>query len=191
MNVPFPSEQAIEDFVCEELQTRSRCPISKDHVSDFCRQYKITGYGRTDILKIYAEPTCVCLTILELKNTPLTGEHLSQLARYMVGLRRQAARFTKRFDIDVYINGELAGPISKNPGDWVYVTDIIGQDITVYNISLDMRSGFQSRPVGCWYNMSENRRGGKWLARKCMEAMKAEQELIEAEQQEYLEAANG
>lgn len=171
MRVPFPNEETIERFVAEQIDTNLHCPISQEDVFDYVRQHSIQGYGVADIIKIHATKDRAWLTVLELKNKPLNETHLTQLTRYMVGLKRQARRYEDRFDIKFDIYGELAGPLNPG-GDFVFLAEHLSDEISVYELSLHMDRGFTSEPV-CrgWFNTNEDLAGGKKLARLCFDAL--------------------
>lgn len=176
MKIDFPSEGAIEEFVCHRIRRDGVCPITGDDVSGFVRQHGIKGYGRTDVIKIIARSSGVTLVVLELKNKPMCADHVCQLARYMVGLRRQARRFLRRFGFGaVEVKGELAGPIGPRPGDWIYLSELMEEEISLYELSLDMVDGFSAEPSYGWHSLAEDMLGSKDLARRCLEAIKQEQ----------------
>lgn len=164
--VNFPSEKAIEDYVFEQISDTGLCPVSDEHVSHVFRQYEIAGYGIADVVKVQVMPEAVVITILELKNENLKEAHLSQLSRYMIGLKRQLRRYMRRsrkhFVIEVL--GELAGPFEAST-DFVFLLDQL-ESISVYSLSLSMKSGFRSEWVSDgWHKKGENLKGAQNLAR--------------------------
>jgi len=168
MNIEFPSEKIIDDYVYSKIMAEQFCPVAGEHVQHCVRQHEIRGYGITDLIKILRYGNQLEVTILELKNEPLKEAHISQLARYMVGLRRQLRRYANSGHVpfDIEVRGELAGPLDVGRNDFVYMLDII-EDITVYDISLTMEDGFCSNMVNAgWHNNSEDLLGAKPIIRQ-------------------------
>lgn len=158
MKVEFPSERAIEDYVWKQLENGQPCPISGD-AHNFClRQKEIKGYGVTDIIKIDVSDEGVRITVLELKNEELKESHISQLYRYMTGIRRVARLYSKKIIgcPDIEVVGELAGPFNPNRGDIVWLLQSL-DDVTVYDISLSFEHGFKAEEVSKgWHKGDEN-----------------------------------
>tara|TARA_A100000171_G_scaffold14637_1_gene13010 strand:+ start:2605 stop:3192 length:588 start_codon:yes stop_codon:yes gene_type:complete len=179
--IDFPSERAIEDFVFHQIEQEGLCPISGEQVDLCLRQHEIKAYGRTDIIKLYWSPGLLEIVILELKNKPLCELHLSQLARYMVGARRQAARYQKRFpNYEILVRGQLAGPFEKGLNDIVWMLECI-EGIEFYALTMDMKTGFRSESLEQgWHKTQEDLQGGKSVAKHVFHGI-ADLERAEAE----------
>lgn len=185
MKIAFPSEKVIEDFVCQTIDEDQMCPVSKSRVSGYVRQHPIVGYGISDVIKFEIEDGEIILTVLELKNSNLCESHICQLSRYMTGLKRQVRRYERRLKTSIYVYGELAGPIASNPGDWVFMADLLRDDISIYDLCIDVGSGFRSTKMDHnWFSKSEDLSGGKRLARECYDAYSIQQGVIEFMRQE-------
>lgn len=190
--VNFPSERAIEDFVFHQIEQGGVCPISGEQVDLCLRQHEIKAYGRTDIIKLCWSPGLLEIVILELKNKPLCEAHISQLARYMVGARRQAERYQRRFShYEISIRGQLAGPFEKGLNDIVWMMECI-EDIELYALKMDMKTGFSAESTGQgWYRTQENLKGGRPIAREVFyeiadlerAASEAERSLMRAQEE--------
>lgn len=191
-NVNFPSERFIEDYITHQLESTGLCPIDLIEVDNFVRQHEIKGYGRTDLIKFRKSPGLLEVIIVELKNEPITEMHLSQLARYMVGARRQAARYQRRFPgYEINVRGQLAGPFDPSIGDFVWLMDVI-EGIEVYSLSVCMSDGFRSEEITSgWHKKGEDLKGAKPIAKligqdvitfeKAVLAFEAQGRLEEAE----------
>lgn len=180
MSLEFPSEKYIEDYVWQSLQAERYCPVSDEHFDLFLRQKEIPGYGITDIIKIAAFNTGeIDIRVLELKNEPLKESHVSQLYRYITGVRRIAERYMRLTDCpEISVRGELAGPFDKSRGDFVYLLQAI-RDIDIYDLSLSMSSGFKSELVGdSWFNASEKLTGHKALVRQIAEKYQKQEAIF-------------
>lgn len=155
----FPTERAIEDFVWNRLKSGEACPIADETYSFCLRQKEIKGYGVTDIIKFQACESVITITVLELKNENLKEAHVSQLYRYMTGIRRIAEMYSRKIEDcpEIVVIGELAGPFDQDRGDIVWLLQEL-DDIWAYEVSLDFEHGFQSLPISrTWRNASENR----------------------------------
>lgn len=168
-SVPFPSEKFVEDYIFDFIRREKECPLSGMNVTSSVRQYEIKGYGITDIIKIEVSPYSVDVTILELKNETLKESHLGQLARYMRGADRVANRY-RRFlpnDWDINIRGELAGPFDSSSNNLVYLSELLQEKISIYELSLSMQDGFRSSDIGSgWFNHGENLAAHKQIVKK-------------------------
>lgn len=150
MKIDFPNEKFIEDYVYEKSRDDGQCILSGDAVDRIWRQLAIPGYGVTDIVKAWFTPSAIELTVLELKNEPLKESHLSQLMRYMKGLRRMVAS-CERGDVEVTVCGQLAGPFDPDRGDFVYMLGFIPREVSAFGLALDMEIGFSSEALhGDW-----------------------------------------
>lgn len=170
MSVSFPSEKAIEDYVYAKIAQTDVCPISGSQVDLCLRQHEVKGYGITDLIKISADVWSIDVTILELKNEILKESHLSQLSRYMAGIRRQLRRYEKRSSRVITVRGELAGPVDADANEMVFLLDQLSC-ISIYKLSLSMDDGFKSEEIsGGWFKKSENLKAAKPIARHLFNA---------------------
>jgi len=181
MNVEFPSEKAIEDYVESKILKDRICPISGDEVDELIRQHPIEGYGAADIVKMSFGPQVVVITVLELKKETLKEAHLSQLARYMRGIERQATGYMKKVrGLEVYVQGELAGPFDPAANDLCFLSERL-DDIDIFQVELSMDHGFAARPIGSgWYKAAESRMQGRALARIAYPHLRAIQDAEDA-----------
>ena len=163
-NIPFPSEQFIEDFVFNKIITEKKCPISGNEVALAFRQVNLGAYGIIDILKVNfetlpsSEEFNISFSILELKNQPLRPGDLAQLHRYKTGLNRYLSEIEGKFfnfnglSFEVYT--ELAGTGFSD--DLVYL--ITSVDTNFYELSCSVDAGFKSKCRNSgYYNPQENK----------------------------------
>lgn len=170
MQIDFPSERIIEDYVYSEIKEYGVCPIAGDLVSFCFRQHEITGYGIADLIKVQVTDSHILVTVLELKNEWLKEAHLSQLSRYMTGIGRQLQRYARFSPRPIRVLGELAGPFDASANEMAYLLSRLS-GIAVYGLSLSMADGFSAEEVGTgWYRKSENLKGAKPIARKIFES---------------------
>jgi len=157
----FPSEKIIEDYVFYQTSKYGECPITETYPSKVYRQLKLGAYGITDIVKIFVEPDRINVVVLELKNEPLKAAHLSQLCRYLTGVKKLCQRYKRLATngdwLPVYIHGELAGPLEPNRDDFVFLANYLHENITIYDISLTMDCGFRAKNIGReWINEGDD-----------------------------------
>lgn len=193
MKCEFPSEKAIEDYVWSKLAKGECCPIA-DERYDLCfRQKEIKGYGVTDIIKISVVNDEVTITVLELKNEAIKEAHISQLCRYIKGVRRVVDLYKRKVKDCPFIEvrGEIAGPFNQDRGDIVWLADQL-DDIQIFSLEVDFEKGFVSSRVGRgWYRNNENRLAYKDVVRDIALAVKESKNMVEQEYIEYLECVNG
>lgn len=160
MKIEFPSEKVLEDYVYTKSREYGECVISGDAMDQIWRQMNIPGYGITDIVKAWFTPNSIELTVLELKNEPLKEAHVSQLMRYMKGLENMVSNYSERkLRVDVY--GQLAGPFDPNKGDFAYMLAHLSQQVSVYELSLDVETGFYAEQIEAdWRSQGEDRAWG-------------------------------
>lgn len=171
MNIDFPSESAIEDYVYRQMVDEGWCPITDQPFDGHVyRQLEIKGYGITDIVAATYRDGEIIIRVIELKNVDLCEKHVSQLCRYLAGVERVASRYVNRLKslrdggIRVGIQGILAGPFSPG-GDTVYLLDRV-KTVTAYSLSLSMECGFSSQRVGSgWYSKAEKRSAPQGMVR--------------------------
>lgn len=178
MDIKFPSEKEMEDYIWTRLSEDGVCPVSGRTANFYFRQKDIKGYGVTDIVKVRCRKNKIIITVLELKNEPLKEAHVAQLCRYMNGLNRIADYYRERRQRcpEIVIKGELAGPFEKNRNDLVWLVDHM-PEITLYNVSISIDSGFCSLPIQKgWYRGDEE-----------VESYRSEEEEITLYYQEYQE----
>lgn len=159
--IPFPSEQFIEDYVWSHLNEFRRCPIAGEECHLFYRQAELRGYGITDIIKISVWGNEIHVTVQELKNEPLKEAHVSQLCRYLTGLRRLVGRYRRiTKGRKVIFHGELAGPVNPQKNDLVYMLPALtSANINLFGLSSTMSAGFTVEHIGAgWYNKGEAKR---------------------------------
>lgn len=169
MNIDFPSERVIEDYVFAKIQETRECPISGNCVDLCLRQHEIKGYGIADLINISIDPWSVDVTVVELKNEILKESHLSQISRYMTAISRQLRRYQRHSTRSINVFGQLAGPFSLEANDMVFLLEQI-PSISVYALSLTMAEGFQSKEISSgWHRTTENLLGAKPLVRRAYE----------------------
>lgn len=149
MNIEFPNERAIEEYVYRSVMDGKDCPITATHPNAVFRQYEIKGYGITDLVYLNIYPGMVRVQIVELKNETLKESHLSQLKRYMVGMRRYLWRhndLAEKAGWEIDVHGVLAGPFEADRNDLVYLYDGM-EDVEIFGLSLSMEDGFLVREI--------------------------------------------
>lgn len=168
MNVSFPSEKAIEDYIWSKLDDGEPCPLSDEHFSMCLRQKEIVGYGVTDIIKIGVYPGEVEIVVVELKNEHLKEAHISQLCRYITGIKRVVRLYEQKHKDgpNIIVRGELAGPFKKDRGDVVWLIESL-ENITVYDVSMSMDSGFEAKEISKgWFRSNEEKLGYRDITRQ-------------------------
>lgn len=181
MNIEFPSEKAIEDYVEGKIVDEKVCPISGEDVDEAIRQHPIDGYGTADIVKRSFHPQVAVITVLELKKETLKEAHLSQLARYIRGIQRQANGYMRKVHgLEVCVHGQLAGPFDPAANDLCFLSGRL-DDIDIFQIELSMDDGFSAKPVGTgWHKTNEKRMQGRTLARIAYPHLRAIQDAEDA-----------
>lgn len=154
--IPFQSERQLEDYVCSCLAKTMQCPVSGHPCHAYFRQQRIGDYGISDIIKVEIDIDVINVTVLELKNETLRELHISQLCRYMRGIERIVSRYKKKNkNLEVCVYGELAGPLSPDSNDLVFMLDFVDR-VQVYDVALSMEHGFISSPVSRgWFKRGE------------------------------------
>lgn len=167
MEVQFPSEQFIENYIEKRITEDGCCPASGMEVDLHFRQLEIKGYGISDLVKVEYSEGHIDVTILELKNRQLKESDISQLARYMRGLERLLTKYQRRFrNFSFGISGELAGPLDVQSTDFVFIIGRL-EDITVYGLELSLDHGFKSTEIGSdWFNHGEDWKSTRAAARE-------------------------
>lgn len=150
MNIQFGSEADLEAAIVEEISKTGRCPVDDEEVDDLFQQIEIPGYGRCDLVKVAHDPHETRVTVLELKNKPLTLDDLNQVCRYMTGIRRALHRFSVLSNY-VSVEGQLAGPVNVS-GD-IYAFQECG--ISVFGMDIGFKSGIQFSYIDGWRNTRE------------------------------------
>lgn len=146
--LPFPSERAIEDYVFDHICEHQQCPITEQEFQLVFRQVNLGPYGIADIVKVDYSPDAIYVTVLELKNELLNPSHVAQLARYIAGLNHILGPYggllQTKTGVSLSIFGELAGPFDKNANDLPFLSDILEDRISIYDLSLTYDEGFKS-----------------------------------------------
>lgn len=173
MNINFPSEKAIEDYIWNKLSNDECCPLA-DEKYDFClRQKEIKGYGVTDIIKFSVSTDEIIITVLELKNEDIKETHVSQLYRYMTGVKRVARLYRRKIKglPRIIVRGEIAGPFNRDRGDILWLVEHL-DDVDVYSIELDLDDGFKAEQVSeGWYKLDEKRLSYRDVVRDISDAL--------------------
>ena len=153
--ISFDTEKFLENFLVEHM----------DHYREFFgindaeihQQMNIGAYGITDIVTIrhheldygYNEPdlvTMVDITIFELKNTPLSAQHVSQISRY----KRFFDKISEETGLQVNIRGVLIGKKTfPTSDDLCYLCQAIDW-LEVYEVDLDPLKGLRFKAIEGW-----------------------------------------
>lgn len=161
MYVPFPSEQAIEDYVYHSLTEQCWDPILHcEFTGAVFRQLDVPGYGIVDLLTVEEVDSSIDFIVFELKNEPLKEAHVTQLCRYLTGVRRTLQRYKRRLfkDAPMRLRGVLAGPFDPHKNDLVFLAQEI-PTVQMYSLSLSFAAGFCSEPAGSnWRSTRETRK---------------------------------
>jgi hypothetical protein len=162
IQIDFPSEKVIEDYIYKSLYEDGVCPISGEFFDLCFRQHQISSYGIPDIIKIQASFDGIQVVILELKNVPLKENHLTQLCRYIAGAKKLACRYERLFPgcPEISVRGELAGPYDPTESDMVWLLELV-DDVSVYSLNLDIGKGFSSSLVGKGWSYSSEQKKAK------------------------------
>jgi len=167
MDVQFPSEQFIEDYVESRITNNASCPVSGLDVDVHFRQLEIKGYGVADLVKIEYSENHIEVTILELKNRQLKESDISQLSRYMRGMERLLTKYQRKLKgFSFGVCGELAGPFDVQATDFVFIIGRL-EGVTIYRLELSLDQGFKSTEIGSdWFNHGEDWKATRAAARE-------------------------
>lgn len=157
MKMPFPTESFIESYVDKKIEGTGQCPVCDEMVDVHFRQLEIKGYGVSDIVKVQWAGEILDVTVLELKNRQLKESDVSQLCRYITGLKRLLAAYRRKIPTFKYsVTGQLAGPFEVQQSDFVYLVNEMGS-IEFYSLEFCLDSGFVSNPISRgWFNSGED-----------------------------------
>ena len=141
--IPFPSEEALEDYICLKIDQTSLCPITGDGVQFYLRQPNLGDYGIPDVVKVNIHLKHVCITVMELKNTLFKAKNVSQVCRYMAGFKDYLS--CKHPTIKEYtIKGEVVCPDGNQDND-VFLFNSMDDSISLHLFRCDIDNGFQVR----------------------------------------------
>lgn len=161
MEVSFPSESFIEDYICSSIRDYDVNPITDCGVDYFIRQPELGVYGIADIItvSVYYDERLIphySVTVIELKNQPLKSKDYAQLCRYMKCIKKHLSKYSRFIKLDVKVSGVLAG-MESTEDDFVFLSDVM-TDIDTYYLSLDMGKGFRSKLVnnGRWSRSNDS-----------------------------------
>jgi len=136
------------------------------------RQPALSGYGKMDLINISYRGNNANgflkdeelkrlwnIDIIELKRGKLCFNELSQLCRYMTGVKRYLIHNKRKYIKESFqIRGVLIGKEIEESGDFVYLLNRLGMtNIDIYTFSLDYKKGLSFNYVWDeWYNKNEN-----------------------------------
>ncbi len=153
--IRFDSEADLETFVFNNIEKFSGVITAGGDPISHHRQLSLPSYGCTDIVAIEQSEFCdksFYVSIIELKNVPITKTHLAQLCRYMNYFEKLADK--SGINIDVY--GFLVGPKTfhgKDSSDDVFLMQAISQ-VSVVEFGLCPDEGFTLNTVDGWSKSS-------------------------------------
>lgn len=145
-------EEIIEQYSmtkegCDKLKERG-LPVNRG----LLRQVRIGAYGIIDLMSIHAHVSNGNLflhsNIYELKKGDIGIEALLQLCRYMSGiehlLKEKEALIEEKHNVllrDISVSGIAIGKSIKRGGDFVYLYNQMGVNISIYEYSIDVDKG--------------------------------------------------
>lgn len=159
MNIQFPSEKFIEDYVWSKIDKGDVCPITQDAYSERFRQVNLDSYGIADLILAEGSPgnkenpLHIEFTVLELKNEIMKPKDLGQTLRYMKALKVILSKYSKRMGFSYSVKGVLAG-LSNSDLDFKLLAEAC-YGVSVFEIALNVDDGFQSTELDCGWRMAE------------------------------------
>lgn len=149
--VIFDSEKEIEDFIILRLDNSSVCPVTDEQFELWFRQLNLGSYGIADIVKINTGPNGdMDITVMEIKKEVIDVKTLTQVARYIQGIKVLFSDLMPDFKGILSVYGEVVAPDISFNDDCVYLLNLL-DDINAYVISCDMESGFScEEDIGVW-----------------------------------------
>lgn len=148
--ISFDSERCLENFLVKEKEfLREEFFVSES--AQIYQQLDLGPYGITDIVCIDYQDSSfgyndVCVDIIELKNTPLSHDHVAQVARYYDFFRRLGEVTGDVYEINAYLVGKKTFPISN---DLCFLCQNIDW-LTVREFSIDPRKGIVFKDITGW-----------------------------------------
>jgi hypothetical protein len=149
--IRFDSEAELESFVFDNIDSfAGSITVGGPPVSHH-RQLSLPGYGLADIVAIEQsgfDDDVLLVSVIELKNVPLTKSHLAQLCRYM----NYFAKLSDEISVDIDVHGFLVGPKTfgkSDTSDDVFLMQAIDK-ISVVEFGLCPESGFELKLVDGW-----------------------------------------
>lgn len=143
---------------CKENNLYAFYDPSERHLK---REFNLSPYGYPDFLHAEKAGSILYVNILEIKNNPLSASNISQLCRYVTGVKRAFA-INEYLCIECIINATLLGPSIAMSSDMPYLVNEISDyenDHIQYNImtfSLDPINGVKiCRDEGVWVKTDE------------------------------------
>jgi hypothetical protein len=149
--IKFDSEAALETFIFDNIEKFSGVITAGGESISHHRQLSLPSYGCTDIVAVERSEFCdqsFLVSVIELKNAPITKANLAQLCRYMNYFEKLADK--SNIDIDVY--GFLVGPKTfhkSDSSDDVFLMQAVNQ-VCVVEFGLCPESGFTLKNVEGW-----------------------------------------
>lgn len=151
VSIRFESEAKLEDAIAREIETTGFCPVSGERVDSLIRQLEVPAYGRCDLIKVTHFQYDSVVTVMELKNKPLSPEHLNQVCRYMAGIKRALYRFSLLQEY-VDVRGQLVGPLKGTEYIWMFQEC----GIDVYSFDIGFNEGVYFKEIRYWRKTDES-----------------------------------
>lgn len=144
--VSFESEKELEDYIVEYINENNYNPVNGDDVLFLERQVDLGAYGIIDILLVNIEPDgkdefTVTYTILELKKERIDEKTITQISRYIIGLK-QFLLEKRNSHIKWRINGQVIATKVDNNNGTGFLIDIVSS-IDCYLAAFDLNTGMK------------------------------------------------
>jgi len=134
----FESEMAMEDALFEVIERTKVVPWDGRPVMKVVRQARLGSFGVSDIIIVVQDgphDDDITLVLVELKNTKVKAEHLSQVARYKTFLDKTLANVECVLMVTPGMPDETDVCYLIQHSDW----------LTTYEISVSLDSGASYR----------------------------------------------
>lgn len=153
--IKFDSEKCLEDWVCLCLDD-GHDPITDLSCVSYVRQPCFGSYGRGDILVINKISESedfyfVDVTLIELKNTPLCSNHVSQISRYKAAIEEHMLSFEGEYkEVQVNARYALVGMATfPSPDDLCFLLQEIDW-LDAYELKIGTDARISSTLVSGW-----------------------------------------
>ena len=149
-NIIYESERELEDHICKHLDEGINL-ITDEAVSFYKRQFKIGLYGIADIVISSVQgDDYPNFLIIELKKDIVNANAVSQISRYIVGLKHYLC------DLNIPYNSVTGAVVAPRiDDDTILVLDEI-ECISAYEVKFDFKLGLIFEELNGWTIVNAN-----------------------------------
>ncbi len=123
------SEQELESWIMEKVKNSSgrddlfKRGLTFEEKSTILNQIKIDGYGIIDMIEVSFDYYYIQIRIIELKVVEASESELTQLTRYIAGMKRYINKLYPSYNIEIC--GTLIAPSFSEKGSFVYLCEYV------------------------------------------------------------------